>query len=73
MKSKTDADMNGAYARALRTKLKSSQAAFWGDVCVSQSAGSEYESGKKIPPTVRKLLFLKHVAGLDLNTGKPPM
>lgn len=71
MRLKTDADINGASARVLRGRLKLSQAAFWGSVYVSQPSGSQYEAGKAIPSQIRKLLFLKYVAGLDLDTGEP--
>ncbi len=71
MQISTELDINGASARALRTKLKMSQEEFWQSVRSSQPAGSQYESGANIPAAVRSLIFIKYVAGLDFDTSTP--
>ncbi|SUA25262.1 Uncharacterised protein [Neisseria gonorrhoeae] len=39
---------------------------FWGKVGVTQSGGSRYETGRKMPKPVRELLRLVHIECLDL-------
>jgi transcriptional regulator with XRE-family HTH domain len=41
--------------RRLREKLGLSQKEFWGRVQISQSGGSRYEAGRRLPPPVREL------------------
>ncbi len=64
---------DGPEARALRTALGLSQAAFWGLFGITQSSGSRYEAGEEMPAgaaTLLRLLLLseaaaiKHLAGL---------
>lgn len=45
---------------ALREKLGLNQTDFWARVCVTQSGGSRYESGRKIPRAVQKLLVIAY-------------
>lgn len=71
MQINTELDINGASARALRSKLKMSQEEFWISVRSSQPAGSQYESGANIPAAVRSLIFIKYVAGLDFDASTP--
>lgn len=44
--------------RAKRKKLGLSQNTFWGRIGVTQSGGSRFESGRRIPVTVLILLDL---------------
>lgn len=71
MQIHTELDINGASARALRTKLGKSQEDFWVSVKSSQPAGSQYESGATIPGAVRSLIFIKYVVGFDFDTATP--
>ena len=41
---------------------------FWGQIGVTQSGGSRYESGRDMPKPVRELLRLVHVEQLDLRS-----
>lgn len=50
---------------ALRRKLDINQQAFWKPLGVTQSGGSRYEAGRRMPPPVEKLLELVYVKGLD--------
>lgn len=51
----------------LRRKLNLTQQAFWHPLGVTQSGGSNYESGRRMPPSVEKLFELVYVKGLDLQ------
>lgn len=54
--------------RALRVKLGLTQSEFWAPVGVSQSGGSRYESGRKLPVSISTLLYLVHIEQIDLGT-----
>lgn len=56
--------------RALRIKSGLNQAQFWGAVGVTQSGGSRYESGRKMPKPVQELLRVVHVEQVNLRTIK---
>ena len=45
---------------AARQKLGINQTQFWGRVGVTQSGGSRYESGRKIPKPIRRLLVIAY-------------
>ncbi len=55
-------------ARELRIKLGLTQSEFWAPVGVSQSGGSRYESGRKLPVSISTLLYLVHIEHIDLAT-----
>ena len=50
----------GEAALALRQKLALSQSEFWNRIKVTQSGGSRYESGRKLPRPVGLLLHLAY-------------
>jgi transcriptional regulator with XRE-family HTH domain len=56
--------------RDLRRKLRLNQSEFWSRVGVTQSGGSRYETGRRIPRPVRELLRLVHVEGIVLSKAK---
>jgi hypothetical protein len=56
--------------RELRRKLRLNQSEFWSRVGVTQSGGSRYETGRRIPRPVRELLRLVHVEGISLAKAK---
>jgi transcriptional regulator with XRE-family HTH domain len=47
--------------RALRNSLGLNQSEFWGRIGVTQSGGSRYENGRRLPPPVRKLLGIVYL------------
>ena len=49
----------GADITALRKKSGLSQADFWSPLGITQSGGSRYESGRKIPKPVMALVVLR--------------
>jgi transcriptional regulator with XRE-family HTH domain len=53
--------------RAIRQRLGMNQQDFWGEIGVTQSGGSRYESGREMPKPVRELLRLVHVDRLNLR------
>ena len=53
--------------KALRLELGLTQADFWSPVGVSQSGGSRYESGRKLPAAISALLHLVHIQGVLIN------
>ncbi|MBI4291031.1 MAG: helix-turn-helix domain-containing protein [Betaproteobacteria bacterium] len=56
--------------REIRRKLGLNQKEFWTRIGVTQSGGSRYESGRKMPTPVREMLRLIHVERLDLSKVK---
>ncbi|KPK26541.1 MAG: XRE family transcriptional regulator [Betaproteobacteria bacterium SG8_40] len=53
--------------RAIRQRLGLNQQDFWGQIGVTQSGGSRYESGREMPKPVQELLRLVHVDRLNLR------
>ena len=53
--------------REIRLRLNLNQQEFWGQIGVTQSGGSRYESGRNMPKPVRELLRLVHVDQIDLK------
>ncbi len=53
--------------REIRLRLSLNQQDFWGQIGVTQSGGSRYESGRNMPKPVRELLRLVHVDQVDLK------
>jgi DNA-binding transcriptional regulator YiaG len=56
--------------KELRNKLGLTQGEFWAPVGVSQSGGSRYETGRKLPTSISTLLHLVHIEGIDLSKLK---
>lgn len=46
------------------------QQEFWARIGVTQSGGSRYESGRKMPKPVRELLRLVHIEGIELSNAR---
>lgn len=72
MRISTDQDITGEIARQMRRARGLSQPAFWGPVGVRQPAASYYENGRAIPASVRKLLFIRYVAGIEHDPQTKP-
>lgn len=53
-------------SKELRSKLNLNQSDFWGAVGVTQSGGSRYEAGRKMPKPVRELLRIVHIEGVSI-------
>mgnify|MGYP000022835238 CR=1 FL=1 len=67
------APLKGALSqppKELRVKLGLTQGGFWAPVGVSQSGGSRYETGRKLPASISTLLHLVHIEGIDLSKLK---
>jgi len=56
--------------RQIRHRREMNQQEFWARIGVTQSGGSRYESGRKMPKPVRELLRLVHVEGMELANAK---
>ena len=52
---------------ALRRSLGMNQQQFWASAGITQSGGSRYESGRRIPQPVALLLDIIYVKGIDLQ------
>lgn len=50
----------------IRRRLGLNQQHFWPMIGVTQSGGSRYESGRRMPRSVRELLRIVHVEGIPL-------
>ena len=59
-----------ANPRQIRHRLRMNQQEFWARIGVTQSGGSRYESGRKMPKPVRELLRLVHIEGVELAAAK---
>ena len=53
--------------RQIRHQLGLNQQEFWGQIGVTQSGGSRYESGRSMPKPVRELLRIMHVDQVDVR------
>jgi hypothetical protein len=53
--------MKKVNPRKLRESLRLNQAAFWGRIEVTQSGGSRYENGRRMPGPVRKLVGIVYL------------
>jgi hypothetical protein len=51
---------SGKDAVVLRKKLGQNQTKFWGRIATTQSGGSRYEGGRRLPGTVQILLHLAY-------------
>lgn len=60
-------DINQINPKALRHSLGLNQTHFWGRIGVEQSAGSRYESGRRMPKPVMELLRLTYIERIDLS------
>ena len=56
----------GNELSAFRRALDLSQKDFWSRLGVTQSGGSRYEQGRKIPPPVARLMDIVYVKGVTL-------
>ena len=54
------APITGEAALALRKKFNLNQSEFWSPLGVTQSGGSRYEPGRKMPRPVQKLLAIAY-------------
>ena len=52
--------LTGADALAARQDLGLNQTRFWRPIGVTQSGGSRYESGRKLPQSIQALLLLAY-------------
>ena len=57
----------GADITAFRKKNGLNQAAFWSPLGITQSGGSRYEDGRKVPRAVAVLAHLIYVKGDDID------
>lgn len=62
--------INGETAKDIRDRLGMNQQQFWTGLGACQSAGSRYESGRRIPAPTRRLIYLLHVVGVALTPAK---
>jgi len=53
--------------KEVRRSLKLNQQEFWSRVGVTQSGGSRYENGRRMPKPVQELLRVVHVEQIDLS------
>ena len=56
--------------RQVRNRLRLNQQDFWARIGVTQSGGSRYESGRRMPKPVRELLRIVHIEGIELSQAK---
>lgn len=55
------------HPREIRRKSGLNQNDFWSQIGVTQSGGSRYESGRKMPRSTRELFRLVHIEQVDLT------
>lgn len=53
--------------RSLRRKMDLNQSEFWGRLGITQSSGSRYEDGRKVPRAVAVLAHLVYIKGQDID------
>ncbi|MGX0133059.1 hypothetical protein [Cupriavidus metallidurans] len=69
----TEADITPQIARELRKASGLTQRNFWQDVGSNQASGHWFENDKRksIPRPIRILIFLRYIAGIDVNVSTP--
>ncbi|HEY8857276.1 MAG TPA: helix-turn-helix domain-containing protein [Rugosibacter sp.] len=55
---------------AIRQKLGLNQQQFWARLGVTQSGGSRYENGRRMPRPVQQLVHLMYVENIDIRKIK---
>lgn len=60
--------IDGEAARRLRHDLGRSQETFWGAVGIRRETGSNYENSGRVPGPVQRLLFMRYVAGISVES-----
>lgn len=65
----TEQQIDGKAAKYLREQAGQSQKAFWGAFGMTQSCGCRYEGGAPIQQPIRTLIFMVHVARLDIDAS----
>lgn len=53
--------------KTLRVKMRLNQTEFWSRIGVTQSGGSRYEGGSKVPKAVAILAHLVYIKGMDID------
>jgi hypothetical protein len=66
MRKSTKSSAAKGGPRDIRRRLGLNQQQFWPMIGVTQSGGSRYESGRRMPNAVRELLRIVHVEGIPL-------
>jgi hypothetical protein len=61
--------VDGIAARNIRQALGRSQEQFWGAIGVKREAGSSYEKRGRIPEPVQRLVFMRYVAGIPVDSA----
>lgn len=70
MKITTEAEISAEAVRWLRNQAEMSQADFWASLGIKQPTGAHYEAQRnRIPKSVRILIFVKYVAGIELDVS----
>lgn len=73
MNIQTEKDITSAVALELRKASGLNQTEFWEGVGSNQGSGHLFENSKRkgIPRPIRRLIFLKHVAGMPIDVSTP--
>ena len=71
--SKKKIEKSEIDALAIRRQLGINQLAFWGPLGVTQSGGSRYESGRRMPKQVEVLLRLRYEHGIENIDALPAL
>lgn len=73
MNIQTESDITPEVALTLRKLSGLTQTEFWEGVGSNQGSGHLFEGGKRkgIPKPIRRLIFLKHVAGMPVDVSTP--
>lgn len=70
MDVKTEKEVTGAAAKALREQYGLTQKAFWTPMGITQAGGCRYENGQApVPRPIRILVFANYVAGLKVDAS----
>lgn len=67
----TEDDLTPATVRALRQSLGLSQPEFWAAAHASKGVGMRSEAGEAVGKPYRRLIFLQHVVGLNVDCTDP--
>lgn len=61
--------LDGATVRNIRLDLRRTQEQFWGEIGIKRDTGNNYERRGSLPGPIQRLVFMRYIAGIDVNSS----
>lgn len=69
MEITTFAQIDGAAVRSIRQDLGRTQEQFWAEIGIKRDTGNNYERRGSLPGPIQRLVFMRYIAGIDVNSS----